>query len=241
MAGEFELKKKALKRETDTPSQDKPEVSAGKSVNRPADASRPGSSKPAAKGKAAAGAGPVAQSTAREPDREESSAEIAAAGKEKRRSLLSRKGIFYTGIALGVVLIASTIYLFVPSNTAKSNLAGDQPQKPEPVTSITRPIPIPDYREMLDFLVLNETQGQKTLTLFRMEVAYHSPTRYKNFKEQNVVFRDTIYSFLLMQNSSRNTTRSWHNVIEKELLDFIRVKLPQSHADGIKLTQVENL
>jgi len=241
MAGEFELKKKALKRETDTPSQDKPEVSGGKSAKRPADASRPGSNKPAAKGKAAAGAGPVAQSTAREPDREESSTEVAAAGKEKKQNLLSKKSILYTATALGVVLIVSTIYLFVSSNTAKSNLASDQPQKPEPVTSITRPIPIPDYREMLDFLVLNETQGQKTLTLFRMEVAYHSPTRYKNFKEQNVIFRDTIYSFLLMQNSSRNTTRSWHNVIEKELLDFIRVKLPQSHADGIKLTQVENL
>ncbi len=79
------------------------------------------------------------------------------------------------------------------------------------------------------------------ITAIRMEIGYQSPTRYQNFKEQNVAFRDTVYCFLLKQNLSRNSVKSWHSVLEKDLLDCLRVKLPQSYPDKILLTQVENL
>jgi hypothetical protein len=65
--------------------------------------------------------------------------------------------------------------------------------------------------------------------------------RYQNLKEQNVVFRDTVYAFLLKQNLSGNSVKSWHCVLEKDLADFLRVNLPQSYPDKILLTQVENL
>ena len=111
----------------------------------------------------------------------------------------------------------------------------------EPVTSIMRPIPLPDYREMVDFLLVYEIEGQKMITAIRMEVGYQSPTRYQNFKDQKVAFRDVIFSFLLKQNMSGNSVKSWHSVVEKDLLDCLRAKLPQSYADTIVLTQVENL
>jgi hypothetical protein len=114
-------------------------------------------------------------------------------------------------------------------------------QRLEPVTSIMRPIPIPDYREMLDFLLVYEVEGQKMITAIRMEIGYQSPARYQNLKEQNVAFRDIVYSFLLRQNLSGNSVKSWHSVLEKDLADFLRVKLPQSYPDKILLTQVENL
>ncbi len=114
-------------------------------------------------------------------------------------------------------------------------------QKLKPVTSIMRPIPIPDYREMLDFLLVYEVEGQKMITAIRMEIGYQSPVRYQNLKEQNVAFRDIVYSFLLRQNLSGNSVKSWHSVLEKDLADFLRVKLPQSYPDKILLTQVENL
>jgi len=114
-------------------------------------------------------------------------------------------------------------------------------QRLTPVTSIMRPIPIPDYREMLDFLLVYEIEGQKMITAIRMEIGYQSPVRYQNLKEQNVVFRDTVYAFLLKQNLSGNSVKSWHSVLEKDLADFLRVKLPQSYPDKILLTQVENL
>jgi len=114
-------------------------------------------------------------------------------------------------------------------------------QRLTPVTSIMRPIPIPDYREMLDFLLVYEIEGQKMITAIRMEIGYQSPVRYQNLKEQNVVFRDTVYAFLLKQNLSGNSVKSWHCVLEKDLADFLRVNLPQSYPDKILLTQVENL
>ena len=79
------------------------------------------------------------------------------------------------------------------------------------------------------------------IAAIRMEIGYQSPTRYQNFKEQNVAFPDAVYSFLLKQNLSRNSVKSWHSVLEKDLLDCLRAKLPQSYADSIMLTQVENL
>jgi len=114
-------------------------------------------------------------------------------------------------------------------------------QRLTPVTSIMRPTPIPDYREMLDFLLVYEIEGQKMITAIRMEIGYQSPVRYQNLKEQNVAFRDIVYSFLLRQNLSGNSVKSWHSVLEKDLVDFLRVKLPQSYPDKILLTQVENL
>ena len=114
-------------------------------------------------------------------------------------------------------------------------------QRAQPVTSIMRPIPIPDYREMLDFLIVYEIEGQKMLTAIRMEIEYQSPVRYQNLKEQNVAFRDTVYFFLLKQNLPGNSVKSWHSVLEKDLVDFLMVRLPQSYPDKILLTQVENL
>jgi hypothetical protein len=111
----------------------------------------------------------------------------------------------------------------------------------EPITSIMRPIPMPDYREMVDFLLVYEVEGQKMITALRMEIGYQSPTRYQNLKEQTVAFRDTVYSFLLTQNLPGNSVKSWHSVLEKDLVDCLRVKLPQSYPDKILLTQVENL
>jgi hypothetical protein len=104
-----------------------------------------------------------------------------------------------------------------------------------------RPIPLPDYRDMLDFLVVYEMNAQKMIVAIRMEVGFQNPTRYQNCKDQNVAFRDTIYSFLLQQNVSGTTLKTWHSIVEKDLVDYLRVKLPQSYADTIRLAQVENL
>ena len=138
------------------------------------------------------------------------------------------------------VLLAVTGFLFIKFKMHTA-LFGNASPRLEPVTSIMRPIPQPDYREMLDFLLVYEIEGQKMITAIRMEIGYQSPTRYQNFKEQNVAFRDAVYSFLLKQNLSGNSVKSWHSVLEKDLLDCLRAKLPQSYADTIVLTQVENL
>jgi hypothetical protein len=111
----------------------------------------------------------------------------------------------------------------------------------EPVTSIMRPIPVPDYREVLDFLLVYEIDGQEMITAIRMEIEFQNPARYQNFKDENVAFRDTVYAFLLQQNLSRNTVKTWHSILEKDLLDCLKVKLPKSYADTIRLAQVENL
>lgn len=143
-----------------------------------------------------------------------------------------KKVIMFGSPAL-CLLLAVAGFLFIKFKTHTPRL--------EPVTSIMRPIPLPDYREMVDFLLVYEIDGQKMITAIRMEVGYQSPTRYQNFKEQKVAFRDVIYSFLLKQNLSGNSVKSWHSVLEKDLLDCLRAKLPQSCADTIVLTQVENL
>jgi hypothetical protein len=111
----------------------------------------------------------------------------------------------------------------------------------EPVTSIMRPIPTPDYREVLDFLLVCDTDGQRMLTAIRIEIGFQNPTRHQNFKDHTVAFRDTVYSFLLQQNLSRNTVKSWQTILGQDLLDCLKVKLPQSYADMIRLVQVENL
>ena len=161
-------------------------------------------------------------------------------------------GIAIFGRRLGrsriVALLAVTLFIFltgagfllVKFKVLPASL-GKGLQSLEPITEIMRPVPVPDYREMLDFLLVYEVEGQKMVTAMRVEIVYQSPTRYQNFKEQNAAFRDTVYAFLLRQNLSGNSAKSWHSVLEKDLLDFLRVKLPQGFPDKIALTQVENL
>jgi len=137
-----------------------------------------------------------------------------------------------------LLAVAGFLLIKFKTHTALFGLASP---RLEHVTSIKRPIPLPDYREMLDFLLVYELDGQKMITAIRMEVGYQSPTRYQNFKDQKVAFRDEVYSFLLKQNLCGNSVKSWHSVLEKDLFDCLRAKLPQSYADTIVLTQVENL
>ncbi len=172
-----------------------------------------------------------------ERDTEETGPEEVKSGGGSR----ARKILFYTLPALCLVAVAAV--LLIKSEAVGKFLANQwhTKEKPVPVTSITRPVPVPEYREMLDFFVLDETEGQKTITAFRVEVAFSNLSRYQNFKEHNVTFRDTAYSFLLAQNSSRNTRHSWQAVVEKDLFEFIRAKLPESKPDTMRLTQVENL
>ncbi len=163
--------------------------------------------------------------------------DAAPVAKGRFSGLLSLKFLFIFVPAFILLVTASGLLLFKLSG----KFGAKQTQNLEPVTSITRPIPVPDYREMLDFLVLNEADDQKNITSLRIEVCFSSPSRYQVFKDRNVVFRDTVYSFLQKQNAARNTTRNWQTVVEKELLEYLKVSLPQSWADAIKLTQVENL
>ncbi len=78
------------------------------------------------------------------------------------------------------------------------------------------------------------------ITCLRMETWFQSLVKYANFKKKTVVFRDTVYNFLLHQNAADNSARSWHSVLGKNLLDYLSVKLPESCPDKIRLTQVEN-
>ena len=150
------------------------------------------------------------------------------------------KKVFLLGSAASCLFLAAAGFLLIKFK-AHIVLLASSFQKLEPVTSIMRPIPMPDYREMLDFLLVYEVEGQKMITAIRMEIGYQSPMRYQNFKEQNVAFRDTVYSFLLKQNLPGNSVKSWHCVLEKDLVDCLMVRLPQSYPDKILLTQVENL
>ena len=156
------------------------------------------------------------------------------------RKLSRFRKVLLLGSAALCLFLASAGFLLIKFK-ADIVLFANSLQRLEPVTSILRPIPMPDYREMLDFLLVYEVEGQKMITAIRMEIGYQSPMRYQNFKEQNVAFRDTVYSFLLKQNLSGNSVKSWHWVLEKDLVDCLRVKLPQSYPDKILLTQVENL
>jgi len=156
------------------------------------------------------------------------------------RKLSRFRKVLLLGSAALCLFLASAGFLLIKFK-ADIVLFANSLQRLEPVTSILRPIPMPDYREMLDFLLVYEVEGQKMITAIRMEMGYMSPMRYQNFKEQNVAFRDTVYSFLLKQNMPGNSVKSWHSVLENDLGDFLRVKLPQGYPDKILLTQVEDL
>lgn len=142
------------------------------------------------------------------------------------------------GSSLLVCLLVGTVVLYVRSKKAP-------PQIPKPagkyLTTITRPVPLLNEREMLDFLITYKVQGQEMVTALRMEVGFNSLAKYKDFQKHTVIFRQAVYNFLLSQNAANNTLKAWDSVFAKNLLDYLRGNLPRICPDRIRLTQLENL
>ncbi|MDR3570033.1 MAG: hypothetical protein P4L43_18575 [Syntrophobacteraceae bacterium] len=138
---------------------------------------------------------------------------------------------------LFLLLAAVALYFVRARMSAKPLPVAD---KVKSAITIVRPIPQLETREMLDFLIVYKVQGGEMVTALRMEAVFGSLLRYGNFKKNTVVFRDTVYNFLLRQDSAGNSEKSWHSVLGKNLLDYLRVRLPESCPDNIRLTQVEN-
>lgn len=228
MAGEFEIKKQKLKRDAPPPEEQGGKAGGSGSRRVP---DRPKARDDNLSSGSISGSPDDPSSIMDENGDDSGSVTAAKAGGKKKKIIF--------GMASVLLLLLGSLALLKFESIME--LVSGPTQKLEPVTSITRPLPVPEYREMLNFLLLGLAEGQKTITAIRMEVEYHSPSRYQNFKEQNVLFRETVYSFLQKQNASRNTTRSWQVAIERELLDYIRITLPLSRADSLKLAQVENL
>lgn len=175
---------------------------------------------------------------------QDEAAEAGAENTDPENAIPGRKlSLFRTVLLLSTascLLAAVAGFVFVRSKSHPVVFANGS-QELEPVTSIMRPIPQPNYLETLDFLLAYDVGGQKMVTAMRMEIGFQSPTRYQNFKEQTVAFRDVVYVFLLRQNLYGNSTKTWRSVVEKDLLDCLMVRLPQSYPDKILLTQVEYL
>lgn len=230
----MELKRKSISRESATEAEGEKETS-GKGKPAVTDAPSPAENRNRPAPLGGRGGKGLEHS---EVENEEDDQGLETDGTDGRKKRSWKKVALYGVVSLCLLGIVAGVLSF--RFGWHRGLVASKP-KLEPITSIKRPIPVPDYREMLDFLLLYDVDGQKMITALRMEFGYQSPTRYQNFKEQNVLMRDTIYSFLLRQNMSKHTVKSWHAVIEKDLLEFLRVQLPQSQADSIRLTQVENL
>lgn len=157
-------------------------------------------------------------------------------------ALRSSSAGFKTVLMLGSIVLCLFLaagFLFVKFDAYRSLFARVS-QRHAPTTCLVRPVPRPHYRQVLDFLLAYPVEGQEMITTIRMEVGYTSPARYRNFKERNVAFRDMVYNFLMNQNPSRNSVKSWHSVVEKSLLDYLRVEMPRGYPASIRLAQVKD-
>lgn len=141
-------------------------------------------------------------------------------------------------VMLCLLLVTVGLYLFKLHASEVSSRAAAMDKS---AIRIICPLPQPDCREMLDFLIVYQVQGREVITALRMEAVFRSLLKYANFKKETVAFRESVYNFLLRQNAPDKTTKSWHSVFGQDLLDYLRIKLPQSCPDRIRLTQIENL
>lgn len=158
--------------------------------------------------------------------------------KKSRRLPLFGMILLLCSLSLGLLLAALGLH-FIKSKKVKPSQI--QTAKVQYVISLNRPVPQADNREMLDFLIIYQVQGSEMITALRMEAGFRSLSRYANFKKNPVLFRETVYSFLLQQNAAENTAQTWRSVFGKNLLDYLKVKLPESCPDTIRMTQLENL
>ncbi|MGC8490256.1 MAG: hypothetical protein ACP5SH_00835 [Syntrophobacteraceae bacterium] len=168
----------------------------------------------------------------------ESEVEKGSEGKGEKSGATFRVLLLICSL-LVFLLVAMVAVYFVRSRMAATS-SPDLSAVPSAV-KIVLPVPKPDCREMLDFLIAYKVQGQEVITSLRMEAVFESFRRYADFKNEPVVFRQTVYDFLLHQNAPDNTKKSWQAVFGQNLLDYLRVKLPDCCPDKIRLTQIENL
>ncbi|MDR3557635.1 MAG: hypothetical protein P4L55_23005 [Syntrophobacteraceae bacterium] len=179
-------------------------------------------------------------------DKSPSAGDGQSSGSKGGESVVNKSGLSprFLIILAGCSLLVSLLLVAIGLRFITSKRVAPPPVAAATVkyiTTMVRPVPQPDNREMLDFILVYDVQGRAMITALRMEAGFRSLPRFKSFEKNPVLFRETVYNFLLQQNAADNTAQTWRSVFGQNLLDYLRVKLPDSCPDIIRMTQIENL
>lgn len=117
----------------------------------------------------------------------------------------------------------------------------NRPETHPIVTHIRKPVPIPQYSEEMDFIVLAEAQSDKSVLSLTLEFEFRSISAYERCKDENVLFRDVVYRFLQMGRPVKNTQKAWTQIVQNELPPHLKSNLPGMHPEIIRVQRFEKL
>lgn len=109
------------------------------------------------------------------------------------------------------------------------------------ITSLRRPIPIPQYQDKLDFFILVNAESQKSILSLGIEFEFQSTGAYQRFRDENVLFRDVVYRFLETGRPGKNTQKAWDQIIQHDLQTHLKTALPHAYPVKMRIDRFEKL
>ena len=162
-----------------------------------------------------------------------------------RRKIMIRKAVMI-GVPALVLLLAGVFVVRLVNRPSP-------PPPPVPLATFTAPVPrptvtlirkavdFPHYQEQVNFFLLAVAQEEKNILDLGLEFEFNRSDRHQHFVDENTLFRDVVYRFLLTRKPARNTIRDWQKIVQNDLADHIRSSLPQSQVDQIRVYRMEKL
>lgn len=153
----------------------------------------------------------------------------------RRRKFDAKKLIAIGSGALVVVILLAA---------AGAHLLNRKPKaKPPPkvVTQIKQPIVISYFEDQFEFLFLANAQRESDLVSVGIEFRFPAVNAFEDFQKDNVVFRDVVYQYLQGERPVRNSQKYWQQIIESQLLNYLKSIFPNSGLASTRLVYLDRL
>jgi hypothetical protein len=156
---------------------------------------------------------------------------------------LQRKPPFYSGrlflfacFALALVLGSAGVLYWNSENTPKPDR-----QTVLNTRGVRHPVPIPLHERSLEFLFLSVSQEGKDLLSLGVDLELEGNESRDFYTLNELLFRETIYAFLMRQKPSQNTYRSWQSILEKDLPEHLANTMLQCRIRTFTIVKLERL
>lgn len=156
---------------------------------------------------------------------------------------LQRKPSFYSGrlfliacFALALGLGSAGVLYWKSTNTPKPDR-----QTILSTRGVRHRVPVPLHERSLEFLFLSVSQEGRDLLSLGVDLELEGNPSRDFYTLNELLFRETIYAFLMRQKPSQNTYRSWQSILEKDLPEHLSNTMPQCRMRTFTIVKLERL
>ena len=147
--------------------------------------------------------------------------------------------VLILGVAVPLILaVLAGIYMLLPSG-GKTEPAKETTEVNKPAAK--KPVPMPYHTEMMRLLIYSEAGDDKDFMELELQLVFFGEEGRDYYKSNELLFRNSVYDFMLLAKPKSNSWGGWNEVVSGELLGFLKERFPSAHVAKLTLEQAKRL